>query len=101
MVKWLNEPIGAAIVFVFYGIKCIIIVLYCSIHIQISVVDERRLYTSWSDDSKTVPDAAHCNINTGIIKAKQILNELHRVMGGTGYNQVKLYMRKTLQPEGY
>ena len=52
-------------------------------------MEERRLYTNWSDKSKSHSESSHCNISTGIIKAKKILNDLHRFMGDNGYDQVK------------
>lgn len=53
---------------------------------QIHVVDETRLYASWTDAA--AKDASEVDKNTGIIAAKNALNLLHDHLGEEGFSQV-------------
>ena len=54
--------------------------------LQINVVTETRLYTSWSEASKN--DGDKITIQTGLIEGKKILNKLHQELANAGFNQV-------------
>nr|CAD7601350.1 unnamed protein product [Timema genevievae] len=53
--------------------------------LQIHVVDETRHYTEWADEPGTPLTVGY---NSGIISAKRALNNLHFMLGASGYNQV-------------
>ncbi|XP_018012653.1 glycogen debranching enzyme isoform X1 [Hyalella azteca] len=53
---------------------------------HIHVVNERRLYYSWSNSVQ--PSAGTVNAGTGIIAAKRVLNDLHLSLGRDGFSQV-------------
>ena len=46
---------------------------------------ERRLYQTWSNNEV---GPGFVNQQTGIIRCKKLLNDLHNEMGLNGYNQV-------------
>lgn len=51
---------------------------------------ERRLYSSWTDADQ--PDESTVNFNSGIIRAKQALNELHTYLGDSGFSEVEHFL---------
>ncbi|CAG2069058.1 unnamed protein product [Timema podura] len=51
---------------------------------HIHVVDETRYYTEWADEPGTPLTVGY---HSGIISAKRALNNLHFMLGASGYNQ--------------
>ncbi|KAF6018830.1 AGL [Bugula neritina] len=56
---------------------------------HIDIVQETRLYSSWSTQPTDL--SQYCSENTGIISAKKVLNSLHQYMGDSGYSQVYVH----------
>lgn len=56
--------------------------------LQIHVVDEERQYTSWLDNDDLMNDTKFINSKTGIIGAKNALNDLHYMLGQEKFSQV-------------
>ncbi|XP_056155875.1 glycogen debranching enzyme-like isoform X1 [Lampris incognitus] len=54
---------------------------------QISVVNEKRLYSCWNPEAKPA-DPQEVNLQTGIIAAKLSLNKLHQELAAKGFSQV-------------
>ena len=50
---------------------------------------EARLYRSWSESAKHSDSCV--SLNSGIISAKRIMNELHKELSSKGYNQVLIH----------
>lgn len=50
-------------------------------------MDEKRQYTSWTDDDLT-NDVKFVNSKSGIIVAKKALNDLHYILGQQEFSQV-------------
>lgn len=63
------------------------VVKYWIFLIQIHVVDETREYTQWTEKEFT-NDPGLVGNNSGIIRAKKALNDLHYTLAKEGYNQV-------------
>ena len=57
----------------------------CPLFLQINVVNEDRLYQSWSDNPR-LPGVI--TDKSGIIRAKKALNILHQNLAQTGFTQV-------------
>lgn len=50
------------------------------------MVTEKRFYTSWVESD--TPSNSEINSSQGIIKAKKLLNTLHRDLAEEGYNEI-------------
>ncbi|XP_014469825.1 PREDICTED: glycogen debranching enzyme isoform X4 [Dinoponera quadriceps] len=55
---------------------------------HIHVVDEKRQYTSWTDNDDLANNIKYINSKTGIIAAKNALNDLHYTLGKQNFSQV-------------
>lgn len=58
------------------------------------MVDEERLYSSWTDNDDKKP--GQVNLNSGIIKGKRLLNDLHLELAKSGFNEVRRETRLIL-----
>lgn len=56
------------------------------------MVDETRQYTEWKEDEKFLDSSQFVNKHSGIISAKNALNNLHFQLGQEQYNQVLLLL---------